>query len=91
MGKLASTEPDRLIEMLSRVKFEEAQLDKNIEKINEILGETQEVVEVTGETREILKLWEKVEQGEIAPEEVEEKLESKVEAAGEEEKLEEKA
>jgi hypothetical protein len=82
--KIASTEPDKLIEMLSKVKFEEAQLDKNIEKINEILGETMETVEVTGETREILELWEKVEAGELAPEEIEEKLEAKVRISEEE-------
>jgi len=88
--KIAKTEPDRLIEMLSKVKFEEAQLDRNLDKINEILGETMEPVEVTGEAREILELWEKVEAGEFEPEEVEKRLEAKVKTKEEEEEEAEK-
>ncbi len=83
--KIAKTEPDKLIEMLSKVKFEEKQLDKNLDKINEILGETLEPVEVTGETKEIMELWEKVEAGEFEPEQVEKRLEAKVKVREEEE------
>ena len=84
--KLARTEPDKLIQALSEVRFEEPQLEKNLDKINEILGEAVEPVEVAGETKEILQLWEKVEQGELAPEEIEKELESKIKVEEEEEK-----
>ena len=84
--KLARTEPDKLIQALSEVRFEELQLEKNLDKINEILGEAVEPVEVAGETKEILQLWEKVEQGELAPEEIERRLESKIKVEEEEEK-----
>ena len=84
--RIASTEPDRLIEMLSKVKFEEAQLDKNIDKINEILGETLEPVEVESETKEILELWDKVEAGELEPDDVEKRLEARMKVEEEEER-----
>jgi len=75
--KIARTEPERLIQLLSQLEFDESQLDRNIEKINEVLGKTMEPLEVDSSTREIMRLWEKVEKGEFEAEEVERQLESK--------------
>ncbi len=76
--KIRSLEPDRLVEVLSRVEFEEELFDKNIDKINEILGEKAAKIEMDESTREIMELWEKVEHSELAPEEAEEMLKAEI-------------
>ncbi len=83
--KIKSIEPDKLMQMLTEVEFKEAQFEKNLDKINEILGAEYAKIEVDEATREIMQMWEKVEKAELSPEEVEEKLTVKV-AEKEEEK-----
>jgi len=84
--RIKSIEPDRLMQMLTEVEFEEAQFEKNIDKINEILGAEYARVEMDEATKEIMQMWEKVEKAELSPEEVEEKLTVKVAEKEEEEK-----
>jgi len=86
--KIKDMEPDKLIEIFSSVNIEDEMIEKNVDKINEILGASLMEVEVDSSTKEILELWEKVESAELTPEAVEEELSVKVEAkeASEEEK-----
>jgi len=84
--KIKSIEPDKLMQMLTEVEFKEAQFEKNLDKINEILGAEYAKIEVDEATREIMQMWEKVEKAELSPEEVEEKLTVKVAEKEEEEK-----
>ena len=84
--KIKSVEPDKLMEALSKVQFEDQAFEQNIDKINEILGAEAAAVEVDEGTKEILELWEKVEKAELTPETVEEELSVKIEATEEEEK-----
>jgi len=84
--KIKSIEPDKLMQMLTEVEFKEAQFEKNLDKINEILGAEYAKIEVDETTREIMQMWEKVEKAELSPEEVEEKLTVKVAEKEEEEK-----
>jgi len=88
--KLKSIEPDKLMQMLTNVEFEEKMFEENIDKINQILGAEFARVEVDESTKEILQLWEKVEKAELAPEAVEEQLSVKVRAEAEEEEEKEK-
>jgi len=88
--RIKSIEPETLIKALSEVEFEEAQFEKNLDKINQILGAQYAAVEMDETTQEILKLWEKVEKAELTPEAVEEQLAIKVTAEEEEEKEKEK-
>lgn len=83
--KIRNVEPEKLMQMLTEVQFDERQFDANIEKINEILGREAATLEVESETREILELWEKVEKAELTPEAVEEKLKVKIEQGQHEE------
>jgi len=87
--KIKSIEPEKLMQVLTTVEFEEAQFDKNIDKINEILGAEFTRVEVDESTKEIMKLWEKVEKAELSPETVEEQLAVKISEKEEEEEKEE--
>jgi len=83
--RIKSIEPDKLIDILSRIEFTEEQFDRNIDKINEILGERVAELEIDESTREIMKLWEKVEHAELAPEEAVEELKASVRVEAEEE------
>ena len=76
--KIKSVEPETLVRILSEIEFEEAQFDRNIDKINEILGAKYEAVEMDEATQELMKLWERVEKAELTPEAVEEHLAVKV-------------
>ena len=86
--KIKSIEPDKLMQMLTNVEFEERRFEENIDRINEILGAEFTKMEVDESTKEILQLWEKVEKAELTPEAVEEKLAVKVAEAKEEEEKE---
>jgi len=86
--RIKSIEPDKLIDILSRIEFTEEQFDRNIDKINEILGERVAELEIDESTREIMKLWEKVEHAELAPEEAVEELKASVRIEAEEEERE---
>ena len=86
--KIKSIEPENLIRMLSSVEFQEEMFEKNIDKINEILGAQYARIEMDETTREIMELWERVERAELSPEVAEEKLE--VRMAEKKEKEEEK-
>ena len=88
--KIKSIEPERLIKMLTEVEFQEEVFEKNIDKINEILGAQYAQVEMDETTREIMEMWEKVEKAELSPEAIEEKLEVKIAEKKEEEEEEEK-
>ena len=77
--KIKSMDPDKLMKILSDVQFVEQSFDKNIDKINEVLGREAAAVEVDEGTKEILELWEKVEKAELTPETVEEELSVKIE------------
>jgi len=83
--KIKSIESEKLIKMLTEVEFQEEVFEKNIDKINEILGTQYASVEVDDTTREIMEMWEKVEKAELSPEAVEEKLEVKIAEKKEEE------
>ena len=83
--KIKSIEPEKLMQMLTNVEFEEQVFEQNIDKINQILGTEFAKVEVDESTKEILQLWEKVEKAELTPEAVEEQLTVKVKAEEEEE------
>ena len=89
--KIKSVEPEKLISMLTNVEFQEETFEKNIDKINEILGAQYAEVEVDETTKEIMEMWEKVEKAELSPEAVEEKLEVKIKEKREEEAEEEEA
>jgi len=90
--RIKSIETDKLINILSSIEFTEEQFDRNIDKINEILGEQVARVEVDESTREIMELWEKVEHAELAPEQAVEELKARVKIEGvEEEKEKEEA
>ncbi len=82
--KIKSVEPEKLMEALSNVQFEDKAFETNIDKINEILGREAMQVEVDEGTKEILELWEKVEKSELSPEVVEEELSVKIEPEEEE-------
>ncbi len=82
--KLKNMEPDKLMQMLTNVEFEEKMFEENIDKINQVLGAEFTQVEVDESTKEILQLWSKVEKAELTPEAVEEQLEVKLKAEGEE-------
>ena len=86
--RIKSIEPDKLISILSKIEFTEEQFDRNIDKINEILGERVAELEIDESTREIMKLWEKVEHAELAPEEAVEELKASVRVEAEEEERE---
>ncbi len=86
--RIRSLEPDKLISMLSQIEFSEEQFDRNIDKINEILGERAAELEIDESTREIMQLWEKVEKAELAPEQAVEELKTTVEVGEEEEEKE---
>ncbi len=81
--KLKSIEPDKLIQVLTNVEFEERLFEENIDRINQLLGEELARVEIDESTKEILRLWEKVEKAELTPEAVEEQLRVRVRAAEE--------
>ncbi len=84
--RIKSVEPERLIKALTEVEFQEEMFEKNVDKINEILGAQFARVEVDEATKEIMQMWEKVEKAELSPEAVEEELTVKVrEKEGEEE------
>ncbi len=90
--RIKSIETDKLINILSSIEFTEEQFDRNIDKINEILGEQVARVEVDESTREIMELWERVERAELAPEQAVEELKARVKIEGvEEEKEKEEA
>ena len=82
---IKSIEPERLMQMLTEVQFTEEQFDRNIDKINEILGREAAAVEIDDSTKEILELWEKVEKSELTPEAVEEELTVRLEEKREKE------
>ena len=82
--KLKNMEPDKLMQMLTNVEFEEKMFEENIDKINQVLGAKFTQVEVDESTKEILQLWSKVEKAELTPEAVEEQLEVKLKAEEEE-------
>ena len=82
--KLKNMEPDKLMQMLTNVEFEEKMFEENIDKINQVLGAEFTQVEVDESTKEILQLWSKVEKAELTPEAVEEQLEVKLKAEEEE-------
>ena len=88
--KIKSVEPEKLMQMLTNVEFEEQVFEQNLDKINQILGTEFTKVEVDESTKEILQLWEKVEKAELTPEAVEEQLAVKVKAEEEEEEEKEK-
>lgn len=88
--RIRGIEPDKLISMLSQVEFTEEQFDRNIDKINEILGERAAELEIDESTKEIMQLWEKVERAELAPEEAVEELKTSVRLEEEEERKREK-
>ena len=77
--KIKNVEPEKLMEALSNVQFEDQMFETNIDKINEILGREAMQIEVDEGTKEILELWEKVEKSELSPEVVEEELSVKLE------------
>ncbi len=83
--RIKSVAPERLIKALTEVEFSEDAFEKNVDKINEILGTQFTAVEMDESTKEIMKLWEKVEKAELSPEAVEEKLAVKVGKEAEEE------
>lgn len=83
--KIKSVEPERLIKALTEVEFQEDMFEKNVEKINEILGAQFARVEVDEATKEIMQMWEKVEKAELSPEAVEEELTVKLREKEEEE------
>ena len=82
--RIRNLEPQKLMEILSNVQFEDKLFESNIDKINEVLGGEALQVEVDEGTKEILELWEKVEKSELAPEAVEEELSVKLEPGKEE-------
>ncbi len=83
--KIKSVEPERLIKALTEVEFQEDMFEKNVDKINEILGAQFARVEVDEATKEIMQMWEKVEKAELSPEAVEEELTVKLREKEEEE------
>ncbi len=84
--RIKSVEPERLIKALTEVEFQEDMFEKNVDKINEILGAQFARVEIDEATKEIMQMWEKVEKAELSPEAVEEELTVKLrEKEGEEE------
>lgn len=84
--RIKSVEPERLIKALTEVEFREDMFEKNVDKINEILGAQFARVEIDEATKEIMQMWEKVEKAELSPEAVEEELTVKLrEKEGEEE------
>ncbi len=89
--KLKSIEPDKLIQVLTNVEFEERLFEENIDRINQLLSEELARVEIDESTKEILRLWEKVEKAELTPEAVEEQLRVRVRAAEEEKEREKEA
>jgi len=88
--RIKSVEPEKLIKALTEVEFQEDMFEKNVDKINEILGTQFATVEVDQTTKEIMEMWEKVEKAELSPEAVEEELTVKVRKKEEEEEEEEK-
>ncbi len=76
--KIKSLEPEKLIQALSSVEFEESSLERNVEKMNEILEVESRDLVLDEASREIIELWSKVEKAELTPEDVEEKLEVKL-------------
>ena len=88
--RIKSIETDKLISILSTVEFTEEQFDRNIDKINEILGERAAELQVDEATREIMQLWEKVEESELAPEQAVEELKARVRIEGAEKEEREK-
>lgn len=83
--RIKSVEPERLIKALTEVEFQEDMFEKNVDKINEILGAQFARVEIDEATKEIMQMWEKVEKAELSPEAVEEELTVKLREKGEEE------
>lgn len=76
--RIRSLDQEQLIQALSNVEFESEMFERNIDRINEVLGARQAEVTVDRETREIMELWEKVEKAELSPETVEDKLRVKI-------------
>ena len=83
--KIKEVDPEKLMQVLSNVQFEDKAFESNIDKINEVLGSEAAQVEVDEGTKEILELWEKVEKAEMTPESVEEELSVKIEESKEKE------
>jgi len=88
--KIKSIEPEKLIQALTEVEFQEDMFEKNVDKINEVLGAQFARVEVDETTKEIMEMWEKVEKAELSPEAVEEELTVKLKVSEEEEEEKEK-
>lgn len=83
--RIKSVEPEKLIKALTEVEFQEDMFEKNVDKINEILGAQFARVEIDEATKEIMQMWEKVEKAELSPEAVEEELTVKLREKEEEE------
>ena len=83
--KIREMNPEKLMQILSNVQFEDQGFENSIDKINEVLGAETSQVEVDEGTKEILELWEKVEKAEMTPETVEEELSVKIEPEKEKE------
>ena len=76
--RIKSLEPEKLIQALSSVEFEESNLERNVEKMNEILELESREIAYDEASKEIIELWSKVERAELTPEDVEEKLSVKL-------------
>ncbi len=72
--KIKSIDPEKLMAILSEAQWEDRSFEENLDRINIMLTREFGSVEVDESTREILELWEKVENSELEPEKVEEKL-----------------
>lgn len=73
--KLQTLTPDQLLTVLGRQDLEDKEFDRALEDIIRVLeGPTVETIEIDEETQELMDLWSKVEQKEMAPEEVARKL-----------------
>jgi len=86
--KIKSIDPEKLMAILSEAQWEDRSFEENLDRINIMLTREFGSVEVDESTREILELWDKVENSELEPEKVEEKLSVRI---GEKEEKKEEA